>query len=532
MQRREISAVDNLRLYEQALRKFRSVYEKRNNFTDSLASWNLVGPASLKLSMKDKLSAVKNTEFPVGMNGIPVDIEDDVNGFFKSLIRRGWKDHCFNQFVSDLIPINRTLPDYRDEWCKQRNYSNNLPEASIVICFHNEAWSTLLRTVDSVIKRSPSHLVKEIILFDDFSTMDHLKEDLENHVRTLPKVTLIRANRRKGLIRARILGAKYATAPVVLFLDSHCECTIGWLEPLLDRIKRSSATVVSPVVDHIDVTTFEFIPQTSEHLQLGGFEWDLKFMWRPIPKYISRKRKYPSAPIKTPTISGGLFAINKSFFKKLGFYDEGYRIWGAENLEISFKTWMCGGVLEIIPCSHVGHVFRKTFPYKSPKRWHRINSMRLAEVWLDDYAKYYYQRIGGIKDNFGDVTKRRELREKLKCKSFEWYMQNIYPEMKLPDMNVAYGQIYNMGEFAACLDASSTFVNVQSAVSVKACHLQGGNQTKAIQHEVTKKCLSVKINFGGSRLELDLYECANLTTQEWVMENFDGSRLLPHLRLN
>ncbi|CAK1556412.1 unnamed protein product [Leptosia nina] len=66
MQRREISAVDNLRLYEQALRKFRSVYEKRNNFTDSLASWNLVGPASLKLSMKDKLSAVKNTEFPVG----------------------------------------------------------------------------------------------------------------------------------------------------------------------------------------------------------------------------------------------------------------------------------------------------------------------------------------------------------------------------------------------------------------------------------------------------------------------------------
>lgn len=38
------------------------------------------------------------------------------------------------------------------------------------------------------------------------------------------------------------------------------------------------------------------------------------------------------------------------------------------------------------------------------------NSVRLAEVWLDDYAQYYYQRIGNEKGDFGDVTERRELR--------------------------------------------------------------------------------------------------------------------------
>ena len=53
--------------------------------------------------------------------------------------------------------------------CKELRHPDNLPTASVVICFHNEAWSTLLRTVHSVLDRTPGHLLHEIILMDDFS---------------------------------------------------------------------------------------------------------------------------------------------------------------------------------------------------------------------------------------------------------------------------------------------------------------------------------------------------------------------------
>ncbi|CAJ0600292.1 unnamed protein product [Cylicocyclus nassatus] len=371
------------------------------------------------------------------------------------------KEWFMNVKASDMISLDRTLPDTRRSECLNIKYDlEKLPQASVIIIFTDEAWTPLMRTVHSVVNRSPPQLLKEVILLDDNSQREELKDHLDEYIlRFHGVVRVIRKNIRQGLIRAKLAGAREATGEVVVFLDSHCEANAGWLEPLVQRISEKRSAIICPTIDHIEAKTMQYYgdPYASS---VGGFSWALHFTWEKMPEREQNRRKSPTEYIRSPTMAGGLLAANREYFFEVGGYDEEMDIWGGENLEISFRTWMCGGSIEFIPCSHVGHIFRAGHPYNMTGRGgnkdvHGTNSKRLAEVWMDEYKRLYYLHRHDLKDtDVGDLSSRKALRKRLGCKSFKWFLDNIAPGKFIPDEDVqAYGTLFTtVNGFRMCTD--------------------------------------------------------------------------------
>ena len=69
-------------------------------------------------------------------------------------------------------------------------------------------------------------------------------------------------------------------------------------------------------------------------LRYGEFVWD---------RYLNPSRDEILSGIDSPTISGGIMAVEKDYFLELGGYDMEMTIFGGESLEFSFLVWMCGG---------------------------------------------------------------------------------------------------------------------------------------------------------------------------------------------
>jgi polypeptide N-acetylgalactosaminyltransferase len=385
------------------------------------------------------------------------------------------KKEFFNLRASDKISLWRSVPDTRDGLCRSVNYPKDLPSASVVIVFKNERWSPVLRTVYSVLNRSPKEYLKEVILVDDQSDIEEMGQRLddycEEHFGELVRV--LRAPTRLGLIKAKNYGAKNATGDVVVFLDAHCEANTGWLEPLLLRIKEKRSAILCPSIDYISDQNMAYSGTGTG--SLGGFWWSLHFNWIPLPQRIRDAQKSRIDPYPSPTMAGGLLAAHREYFFEIGGYDEDMEVWGGENLEISFRVWMCGGSLEFVPCSRVGHIFRPGHPYnmtgtKGKGDVHGRNSMRLAEVWMDDYKRFYYMHRHDLRGkDFGDVEDRRSIRTRLNCHSFKWYLDNVFPEKFILDENVhAYGEVRNPTTLL-CLDTLGKDEKSTIPLSVYSC---------------------------------------------------------------
>lgn len=94
-------------------------------------------------------------------------------------------------------------------------------------------------------------------------------------------VEVLRTGTRSGLIRARLMGAKAAKGQVITFLDAHCECTEGWLDPMLARIAENRYAAgeglsTPGVGGWQDSFTFGPVNFSAAEVGFGTFSWEVR----------------------------------------------------------------------------------------------------------------------------------------------------------------------------------------------------------------------------------------------------------------
>ncbi|XP_052796372.1 polypeptide N-acetylgalactosaminyltransferase 13-like [Mya arenaria] len=442
-----------------------------------------------------------------GENGTGVVFQGEERSEAERLIQK----YNVNVYASDRIPLNRMVPDARFKGCRGIPYATELPTASIIIPFFDEWPSILLRTLYSLVNRTPRKLLHEIILVDDGSLMPELGKQLDDYLVThFPQglVRIIRVPERQGLIQARLMGYRNSTGDVIIFFDSHMEVNIDWLQPLLTEVKADRRTVAMGSLDYIQLDTMEY-KFYKDYMTRYGFDWRLVF----FETFFRADQVGPRPESTRPgtVMVGAAYAIDRKYFGEMGTYDEGMRVWGGENLEMAWRIWLCGGRLVHAPCSHIGHVARSQ-PYTFPggrEAVEQYNYKRAVEVWMEDeHKELIYNTFPHMKKmDVGDLSERLALKRRLQCRPFSWFMENIWPELFVLNRNVtAWGSARNLNT-NKCLDNHNYLFQADEPLFADNCHYQfaaqGFSLTTGRRLRTSLQCVVVKGSVSGTRPRLE-----------------------------
>ncbi|KAK8795686.1 hypothetical protein WA158_000343 [Blastocystis sp. Blastoise] len=292
--------------------------------------------------------------------------------------------------------------------------SSNTDRFSIIIVTFNEA--LLYKTVQSVLDNTDPGYLQEIIIIDDCSTVPvSIPPNLSSLIR------VFRPTKNLGLIKARIWGGNLAVGKYLAFIDAHVHVSKYWLKTPSALLNENNRTVVNFINFILDDKTFSSKALSGGFGSSAGITWDLHQFWGGGSEN----------SLESP-ITMGMFAITKYWWSQ-GMMDEGLVRWGGENVDISLRTWLCGGRIMVAKDSYVAHLFRSSFPYPVNTKDIQRNYIRVAKVWLGEpYIRTFYKEAniplnkeGEPLYNYGNITDRLHLKEQLHCQPFSYYLDKF-----------------------------------------------------------------------------------------------------------
>jgi hypothetical protein len=124
------------------------------------------------------------------------------------------------------------------------------------------------------------------------------------------------------------------------------------------RVYKQRKTLAVPIVDGLEWNSLLHTRYWGASASIGIFEWGLLYKEMTISQEKLKTKERATLPNRlvyifiaiplnylnliltnsSPTHAGGLLAIDKKWFEELGYYDDGIKIWGGEQYELSFKV--------------------------------------------------------------------------------------------------------------------------------------------------------------------------------------------------
>ena len=216
------------------------------------------------------------------------------------------------------------------------------------------------------------------------------------------------------------LGVKYSTGEYVMKLDAHAIPSYGYDEVLQSHCPEK--TVVLPEMRRLDAFKWEPKKNGRTHFMYFGLDVYCHF-WSAYGKLPEAKIEYP----EVLTGQGSCWFTTREWNDHIGLLDEGVGSWGNVGIEVSLRTWLCGGSQIVNKNAWQAHWFRKDhggFPYP-------MNGRQVAKAHKYTFNNYYFKD-----DAFKNQTRPFSwLIHKFKPPGWEAYLLDEY---KAPRVIVYY----------------------------------------------------------------------------------------------
>ncbi len=260
---------------------------------------------------------------------------------------------------------------------------------SVIIPTHNRP-QTLRNTLVALGQQSLPADRFEVLVIDDGS-----EEDQRVPLRAFRDsfdFTLVE-KQQGGLASARNRGAEQAAGEILLFLDDDVMPARETLEQHLEShaAEPEPVAVVGslPFPRHVKPNTFLWYIERSGHYDL-----------------YKHPRKYPGGKPPMPPMNGNS-SISRELFVKIGKYDESYRQYGSEDLELGYRLARSGVRFVYNPRAIGYHDHIKDFPRFC------LDMETAGDSLIRVYRKYpdikAPKRIDILEDRIGDLPGKKKV---------------------------------------------------------------------------------------------------------------------------